>query len=57
MRARIILGDRVANDRHSIEPSKNNIVILYGSKGDDILFLDNLKIMDEKIYMKLSEVR
>jgi DNA polymerase-3 subunit alpha len=38
-------------------PKKNNIVIMYGSKGEDILFLDNLKIMDEKIYMKLSEIR
>ena len=38
-------------------PKKNNIVILYGTKGEDILFLRNLKIMDEKIYMKLSEIR
>ena len=44
-------------ERGNDVPKKNNIVILYGSKGEDILFLDNLKIMDEKIYMKLSEIR
>ena len=37
-------------------PSKNSIVVVYGSKGEDILFVDRLEVMDEKIYMKLSEL-
>ena len=43
--------------RKSKIPEKNNIVILFGSKGDDILFLEDLSIIDEKIYMKLSDLR
>lgn len=37
-------------------PSKNNIIIVYGNKGDDILFVERFEVMDEKIYMKLSEL-
>ena len=38
-------------------PEKNNIVIAYGSKGEDVLFIDSLSIVDERIYMKLSDLR
>ena len=38
-------------------PKKDNIVIIFGQKGDDILFLDKLSIVDEKIYMKLSDIK
>ena len=38
-------------------PEKNNIIILFGTKGDDVLFVDDLSIVDEKIYMKLSDLR
>ena len=38
-------------------PEKGNIVIIFGSKGEDVLFLDNLSIVDERIYMKLSDLR
>jgi len=38
-------------------PSKKNIVVAYGRKAEDILFLDSIKVMDEKIYMKMSEVK
>jgi DNA polymerase-3 subunit alpha len=38
-------------------PKKDNIVIITGQKGDDILFLDKLSIVDEKIYMKLSDIK
>jgi len=38
-------------------PEKNNIVILTGSKGDDVIFIDDLSIIDEKIYMKLSDIK
>jgi DNA polymerase-3 subunit alpha len=38
-------------------PEKNNIVVIFGQKGEDILFLEDLSIVDEKIYMKLSDLR
>jgi DNA polymerase-3 subunit alpha len=38
-------------------PKEENIVILSGRKGDDILFIDKMAILDEKIYMKLSEIK
>ena len=38
-------------------PEKNNIIICNGTKGEDILFIDELSIMDEKIFMKLSDLK
>ena len=38
-------------------PEKGNIVSVLGSKGDDILFMDDINILDKKIYMKLSELK
>jgi hypothetical protein len=38
-------------------PSKKNIIVVYGRKGEDIVFLDSLNIMDEKIYMKMSDIK
>ena len=38
-------------------PKEENIVIITGKKGEDILFVDKLAILDEKIYMKLSEIK
>jgi DNA polymerase III subunit alpha len=38
-------------------PEKTSIVIFLGSKGEDIIFLEELSIVDEKIYMKLSDLR
>ena len=37
-------------------PKEGEIVFIYGSKGDDIIFGEKLTILDEKIYTKLSEV-
>ena len=39
------------------KPKEGEIVFLYGSKGDDIIFGEKLTILDEKIYTKLSEVK
>ncbi len=39
------------------KPKDGEIVFVYGSKGDDIIFGEKLTILDEKIYTKLSEVR
>ena len=38
-------------------PEKGSIVSIFGAKGDDILFLDDINILDKKIYMKLSELK
>jgi len=38
-------------------PDKDNIVIMVGRKGDDILFVDNLSVVDEKICMKLADLK
>lgn len=37
--------------------NKNSIVVLSGSKGEDILFLDEISVIDEKIYMKLADTK
>ena len=38
-------------------PKEESIVILSGKKGDGVLFIDKMSILDEKIYMKLSEIK
>ena len=44
-------------EKNKKAPSKKNIVVAYGRKAEDIVFLDSIKVMDEKIYMKMSEVK
>ena len=39
------------------KPKENEIVFITGSKGDDVIFGENVSILDEKIYVKLSEVK
>jgi DNA polymerase III alpha subunit len=41
----------------SSAPEKNSIVTAYGSKGDETFFLEDVRVMDEKIYMKLADVK
>ncbi|MBN86514.1 MAG: hypothetical protein CL885_03220 [Dehalococcoidia bacterium] len=43
--------------KHPKGLNKGSIVIAYGSKGDDILFCHSLQVVDEKIYMKLSDIK
>ena len=38
-------------------PKKGEIMIIYGSKGDDVVFVDKLFPLKDKIYMKLSELK
>jgi len=38
-------------------PVKGDIIIIYGSKGDDVVFVDKLFPLKDKIYMKLSELK
>ena len=44
-------------DSGKVMPKKNSIAIIYGAKSDDALFIDDIRIMDEKIYMKLSDLK
>jgi DNA polymerase III alpha subunit len=37
-------------------PDKDDIVIFSGRKGDDVLWIDNIGILNDKIYMKLSDI-
>ena len=39
------------------KPKEGEIVFVYGSKGEDIIFGEKLNILDEKIYTKLSEIK
>ena len=43
-------------EKHPDGLKKDSIVISYGSKGDDILFCQSFQVIDEKIYMKLSDI-
>jgi DNA polymerase-3 subunit alpha len=38
-------------------PKEDSVVVLTGKKSADTIFLDNIFILDEKIYMKLSELK
>ena len=38
-------------------PEKNNIVTIVGKKSDDIVFVDDMHVLDGRIYMKLSDVK
>ena len=38
-------------------PKKDDVVILTGSKGDDIIFANTINTLKDKIYMKLSQVK
>jgi len=38
-------------------PKKGDVVIVFGSKGDDIVFLEKIVPLKDKIYMKLSELK
>jgi DNA polymerase III alpha subunit len=44
------------NNKNPSGPSKDSIIVCYGSKGDSILFSNKLEVIDEKIYMKLSDL-
>lgn len=38
-------------------PVKDNIVLFHGKKGEDIVFIENMSIVDKHIYMKLSDLK
>jgi len=44
-------------DNKGDKPAKDNIITMVGTRGDDAFFIESLKIIDEQIYMKLSELK
>ena len=38
-------------------PKKEDIVIINGRLGDDIIFIEKMQSLKDKIYMKLSEIK
>ena len=38
-------------------PSKDSIVVMVGRKAQDILFVDSMSVVDERIYMKLADLK
>jgi DNA polymerase III alpha subunit len=38
-------------------PQKESILVVVGRKGDDVLFIDDMSVVDEKIYMKLADIK
>ena len=55
-------GDREARLTNYLDsgkklPKKGEVVIIYGSKGDDVVFIDKVFPLKDKIYMKLSELK
>jgi hypothetical protein len=44
-------------ERGGKKPKEGQIVFIYGSKGDDIIFGEKINILDEKIYTRLSEIK
>ena len=44
-------------DEGGKKPKEDQIVFVYGSKGEDIIFGEKINILDEKIYTKLSEIK
>jgi len=38
-------------------PDKGSIVVILGTKSEEIVFVENLSKLDEKIYMKLSDLK
>tara|TARA_E500000081_G_scaffold155374_1_gene196013 strand:+ start:1273 stop:3828 length:2556 start_codon:yes stop_codon:yes gene_type:complete len=38
-------------------PKENNIVVAYGQKGEDIMFIQDLKVLNQSVYMKLADIK
>jgi len=41
----------------NVIPDKDNIVVITGRKAEDVLFIDGMSIVDERICMKLSDLK
>ena len=51
-------GDKYTEylDAGNKKPNKGDIVFCFGSKSSDIVFAEQFNILNEKIYMKLSDL-
>ena len=38
-------------------PKKEDIVVIHGRLGEDIIFIEKMHSLKDKIYMKLSEIK
>jgi uncharacterized protein with PhoU and TrkA domain len=48
---------KLTNFTENNKVQKGDILILSGTKSSDTLFVDNVKIIDSKIYMKLRDAK
>jgi uncharacterized protein with PhoU and TrkA domain len=48
---------KLTNFTENNKIQKGDILILSGTKSSDTLFVDNVKIIDSKIYMKLRDAK
>lgn len=44
-------------DQNKFAPEKGNILMVRGRKGDEVLFLEDIQVLDQKIYMKLGDLK
>jgi len=44
-------------DKGNEIPAKDSIVVIVGRKAEDVLFVDSMSIIDEKIFMKLGDIK
>lgn len=44
-------------DKNKFAPEKGNILMVRGRKGDEVLFLEDIQVLDQKIYMKLGDLK
>ena len=44
-------------NKNKVAPEKGNILMVRGRKGDEVLFVDDVEILDQKIYMKLGDLK
>jgi len=42
---------------HKEAPKKDDVVSVFGAKGSDAIFADNISVLNEKIYMKLGDLK
>jgi DNA polymerase-3 subunit alpha len=61
---RRVKGNWVRNDRldnymkdNKSLPEKGNIVMIRATKGEDVLFIEEIRTLDKQIYMKLSDIK
>jgi DNA polymerase-3 subunit alpha len=44
-------------EKNKSAPEKGNILMVRGRKGDEVVFLEDVEVLDQKIYMKLGDLK